>query len=113
MKVARPASERHQREVAERLRAVAFILIEVALFLDDHPARSRRERAHRHVVGERAGRHEDRPLFAEDARALLLELFDDAAERVRVGSDPLLVEQAVQEARVLRRGSGRGRRRSI
>ena len=98
--VARARRQRHQREVAERLRAVALVLIEVAFFLDDDAARPAGERAHGHVVGERAGGHENRALFAEDARALLLELLDDAAERVGVGDDPLLIEQAVQQGRI-------------
>ena len=94
--------QRHQRQVAQRLRAVAFVLIEVALLLHDHAARPAGQRPHRHVVGERAGRHEDRPLLAEHARALRFQLLDDAAERVGVGDD-LLVEQADQQRGVLRR----------
>ena len=52
--VARPARERDQRQIAQRLRAVALVLIEVALLLDDDAARTVRKRAHRDVVGQRA-----------------------------------------------------------
>ena len=95
--------QRHERQVAERLRAVAFVLVEVALLLDDDAARPAGQRAHRHVVRERAGRHEDRALLAEQARALRFQFLDDAAERVGVGGHRLLVEEAGQQRGVLRR----------
>ena len=94
--------ERHQRQVAERLRAVAFVLIEVALFLDDHAARPAGERAHRHVIGERAGRHEDRALLAEHARELRLPAPRRRRRANRSRAHRLLVEQAREQARVLR-----------
>jgi hypothetical protein len=53
------------------------------------------------VIGERAGRHEDRPLFAERARERGLELLDDPFHRVAVGRNPTLVGQASQQARIL------------
>jgi hypothetical protein len=94
--------ERHQRQVAERLGAVAFVLIEVAVFLDEHPARSRCQRAHRHVIRERAGRHEDRAFLLQRPRERLFELLHHAAERIGIGRHRLLVEETREQARVLR-----------
>ena len=54
------ARQRDERQVAERLGAVALVLIEVAFFLHDDPARAAGKRAHGQVIGERAGRQEDR-----------------------------------------------------
>ena len=79
--------QRDERQRAERLRAVAFVLIEMALLLDDDAARSAGERSHCQVIGERAGGHEDGALLSKHARALVLELVDDAAERIGVRSE--------------------------
>ena len=97
--------QRHQRQVAQRLRAVAFILIEMAFFLDDHAARSPPASARTAMwfASVPVGMKIARSLPSTRAHSLL-ELFDDAAERVRVGHDPLLVEQAVQQGRVFERG---------
>ena len=101
--VAWPRRERDEREVAQRLRAVALVLIEMTFFLHDHAARSTSQRPHGHVIGQRSGGHEDRAFLAEHPRELGLEFFDDAAERIRVGRHRLLVEQAGEQTRILRR----------
>src|SRR5206468_3178443 len=46
---------------------------------------------------------EDRALLAERARERVLELLHHAAERVRIGRDAALVEDAREDGRVLRR----------
>jgi hypothetical protein len=77
---ARPAgAERHQRDPAQLLRAVALVVVEMALALDQHTAPIAREEPQGEVVGERAARHEHGRLFAEERGHPLLEFGDDAA----------------------------------
>jgi len=70
------------------------------------PATSTRQRADRKVIGQRAGRHEDRTLFFQDARKRVLQFLDHAADRVRVGSEVLLLDQAYDQLCVFRRREG-------
>ena len=95
--------QRHQRDVAQRLHAVAAVLIDVAVGLHDGAARTARECADRQLIGKRAGRHEHRALLAEDARELRLQLLHHAAEDVRVGRDPLFFGQTCEQGAILGR----------
>jgi len=100
----RPARrQRHERDVAERLHAVARVHVQVAFRLHDRSARTAGQRANRQLVGERAGRHEHCPLLAQDARELGLQLVHDATEDVVVGRDATLLDEARQETAVLPR----------
>ena len=93
MNVALPGASGISVRLLSVLRAVAFVEVEVAVLLDEDAAHSAGQRAHRQVIGERPGRHEDRALLAEQARAPIFQFLDDAAERVRVRRHRLLVEQ--------------------
>ena len=100
MNVARPARQRDEREIAQRLRTVALVQIQMTLLLDDDPARPSGKHAHGDAVGQRARGHENRALLAEQARELGLELLDDTTDRVGVGADAALLGESREQARV-------------
>ena len=94
----RPARrQRHQGDRAQGLDAVARVVEQVALGLDDGSPRPAGERAHGEMVGQRTGRHEDGPLLPEQRRGQLLQFLDRPTVRVGVPVDPSVVGQPGQQ----------------
>ncbi len=88
--------QRDESQLRELLGTVAGIVVEMADVLNENAAPRARERSNRQVVGERARRHEDRGLLAEQRRELLLQGLDRAAAGVLVGIDAVLREPCQQ-----------------
>ena len=65
--------QRHEGDRAQCLDAVTRVVIQVALGLNDRATRSAGQGSHREMIGQRAGRHEDRPLFSEERCELFLQ----------------------------------------
>ena len=57
----------------------------MALRLHDHLAVDARQRAQRHMIGQRTRRHENRPLLAEQLRKFRFNPFDRATKTVGIG----------------------------
>src|SRR5204863_2860463 len=90
------AAERHERQGRELLRAVAGVVVEMALRLHQHAALVARQRAYREMVGERAARQEYRGLLAEQPRELGLQPLDRAAARILVAGRFRACDQVLQ-----------------
>ena len=110
--IARQALEARHRAVQGRavgvvaggnVRAIAAVVVEVALRLDQHAAFVSGELAYRDVVGKRSGRHEHRRLLAEPFGEGLFDFLDDAAIRIEVGREGARRRGFVQERRVFAR----------
>jgi hypothetical protein len=69
------------------LAAIAAIVIEVGLLLDQHAAIVAREQAYRKVVGQRAGRDPHGRLLTKRCRDGLFKFGDDSAARILIGLD--------------------------
>jgi hypothetical protein len=78
----------------------------VAHLLHDDAASVAGQRAQRQVVGQRARRHEDRPLLAEQGGPVLLEPLDFAAEQVVVLGNLGLPAQFVEQRGIGARRDG-------
>jgi hypothetical protein len=74
-------------EAAESLAAIAAVVEEVALLLNQHAALVAGEQADREMIGEGAGGEPYRGFFTERGRHRLFELGDHSAEGVIVGLD--------------------------
>jgi hypothetical protein len=86
-------AEGDEIEAAEDLGGVAFVAVEVALFLNEDVAVFARKQAEGEVVSQEAGGQERGVLLSESGRHGGLKLLDGAVDEVDIGDVGSLFEQ--------------------
>src|ERR1700751_485110 len=94
----------NQGQPAELLRAIARVVVNVALALHEDATAAPRQKTKREVVGERPARHEYGHFLAEDRGHALFERCDSAIPRELISGDPAIRRKAGQQLRILRWG---------
>ena len=94
----------NQGQPAQLMRAVARVVVNVALALHEDATAAARQKTKREIVGERPARYEHRHFLAEHRGHALFERCDNATPRELVSGDPAIRREAGQQLRILRRG---------